>query len=138
MKRFSAIGYFFGKKLQQNLNVPVGLINSNWGGTPAEVWTPGDLVENNQELNESAKKLKPAPGWPIVPGYTYNAMIYPITNYQISGVIWYQGESNVPTWYSYKDLMNTLIGSWRKAWDKNFPFYYVQIAPYAGYGENIN
>jgi len=71
--------------------------------------------------------------WPIIPGYAFNAMIYPITNFEISGVIWYQGENNVGTYSSYKNLINKMIDSWRKTWQKDFPFYYVQIAPYAGY-----
>jgi sialate O-acetylesterase len=136
MKHFSAIGYFFGKKLQQALNIPVGLINSNWGGTPAEVWTPTQLVENDPELKAAFQKLTPAAWWPIQPGYTYNAMINPITNFEISGAIWYQGESNTLTYSTYKKLMTTMISSWRKAWQKDFPFYFVQIAPFSGYGNN--
>ena len=136
MKHFSAIGYFFGKNLQQALNLPVGLINSNWGGTPAEVWTPKNLVENDPELKAASQKLTPAAWWPVLPGLTFNAMINPITNFEISGVIWYQGESNVGTYSTYKQLMNTMIGSWRKAWTKDFPFYFVQIAPFSGYGNN--
>lgn len=136
MKHFSAIGYFFGSKLQQAMNIPVGLINSNWGGTPAEVWTPKELVENNPELKAAFLKLTPAAWWPILPGYTYNAMIYPITNFEISGAIWYQGESNVGNYSTYKQLMSSMIGSWRKAWQKDFPFYFVQIAPFSGYGNN--
>jgi sialate O-acetylesterase len=134
MKHFSAVGYFFGKDLQKSLNIPIGLINSNWGGTPAEVWTPQPLVENNPALKAASQKLTSAPNWPVLPGLTFNAMIYPITNFEISGAIWYQGESNVGTYSTYKPLMETLIGSWRKAWNKDFPFYYVQIAPYASYG----
>lgn len=56
-------------------------------------------------------------------------MIAPFTNFNIAGAIWYQGESNVETASSYTQLMETMIASWRKSWHKNFPFYYVQIAP---------
>lgn len=136
MKRFSAVGYFFGQKLQGELQVPVGLINCNWGGTPAEVWTPKDLVNGDPVLKVAAAKLPSASGWPIAPGLTYNAMIWPLTHYTIAGTIWYQGESNTLTWDSYQSLFTSMIGAWRKAWNKDFPFYFVQIAPYAGYGQN--
>lgn len=138
MKRFSAIGYFFGKKLQQELNVPIGLINSNWGGTPAEVWTPGEAVENDPVLKDAAAKVRVTPWWPVTPGDTYNAMIHPLTNFAIAGVLWYQGESNTGTYSTYQALFTKMISAWRKAWQKEFPFYYVQIAPFSGYGhENI-
>jgi len=130
IKAFSAVGYYFGKNLNRDLNVPIGLINSNWGGTPAEVWTPADLVENNTTLKEAATKNNPTVWWPVAPGYAYNAMIAPLVNYSIAGTIWYQGESNREAPLSYTELMNTMIGAWRKAWNKDFPFYYVQIAPY--------
>jgi len=135
LKGFSAVGYFFGKKLQHDLNVPVGLINASWGGTPAEVWTPANEVIKEPTLKEAAEKLKPSLWWPIAPGYAYNAMIAPITNFAIAGAIWYQGESNTETAAGYKKLLTTMIGSWRQAWKKEFPFYYVQIAPFT-YGYN--
>lgn len=130
LKNFSAVGYFFAKHLNQDLNVPIGLINSSWGGTPAEAWTPEDLVENNEILKAAAVKNNPTNWWPVIPGYAYNGMIAPITNFTIAGTIWYQGESNTSAPSSYTELMNTMIGSWRKAWNKEFPFYYVQIAPF--------
>jgi sialate O-acetylesterase len=136
MKNFSAAGYFFGKKLQENLHVPIGLINSNWGGTPAETWTPKELVENDTTLKNAAAKLNQTQGWPVQPGLAYNAMIYPVTNYSIAGAIWYQGESNAGTASTYTSLFTAMINSWRKAWQKDFPFYFVQIAPFAGYGDN--
>lgn len=136
MKNFSAAGYFFGKNLQENLQVPVGLINSSWGGTPAETWTPRQLVEGDSILKNASASLKTSNGWPIEPGLAYNAMIYPITNFSIAGTIWYQGESNVGTASTYTSLFTTMINSWRKAWQKEFPFYFVQIAPFAGYGDN--
>ncbi len=137
LKGFSGIGYFFGKKLQHDLNIPIGLINASWGGTPAEVWTPADEVNNDAELKQAAAKLSPAAWWPVVSGLTYNAMIYPLTNFPVAGAIWYQGESNTNTYPSYQKLFTTMIGAWRKAWQKEFPFYYVQIAPFKYGNKNI-
>src|SRR5690606_32279828 len=54
MKHFSAIGYFFGRELFQKLNTPVGLINSSWGGTPAEVWVHSDTIAANPAFAQSA------------------------------------------------------------------------------------
>ena len=136
VKRFSLVGYFFGKRINENLNVPVGLINASWGGTPAEVWTPKEIVENDTVLKSAAASLKSSNGWPVIPASAYNAMIYPLTNYKIAGTIWYQGESNTGTSQSYQSLFTSMIGSWRKAWQNDFPFYYVQIAPFT-YGDNI-
>jgi sialate O-acetylesterase len=139
IKSFSAVGYFFGKKINQTLNVPVGLINSSWGGTPAEVWTPAELVEKDTELLSAAGRLNnKSMGWPALQGIVYNAMIAPLTNFNIAGAIWYQGESNVGTNASYQKLFTTMIDAWRNAWNKELPFYYVQIAPYQYGDSNIN
>ena len=138
LKTFSLAGYFFGEKLQEVLQVPVGLIEASWGGTPAEVWTPKDSVETKDVLEKASAKLKPSENWPIKPALAYNAMISPITCLDIAGVIGYQGESNVGTANTYHQLFSTMIRSWRQAWQKDFPFYFVQIAPFSGYGENIS
>ena len=128
---FSAIGYFFALELQEKLKVPVGIINSSWGGTPAEVWAAESIVTKDPELLTAAGKLKPVPSWPVSPGYTYNSMIYPMRNFPIAGAIWYQGESNVSTASTYTKLFTAMIEGWREAWHKQFPFYFVQIAPFA-------
>jgi sialate O-acetylesterase len=138
MKHFSAIGYFFGKKLEQELHVPVGLINANWGGTAAEVWTPEVIIKNDSALSIAARKVRENIFWPKAPGCSYNAMINPIINFSIAGTIWYQGESNVGTYSTYQQLFTAMVGAWRKAWKKDFPFYYVQIAPYPYGGNNID
>lgn len=130
LKAFSAVGYFFGKKLQQDLNVPVGLINASWGGTPAETWTPSESIFNNETLKTVAASLKEVPWGPVKSGLLYNGMLAPITNFAIAGAIWYQGEANVGTNSTYTLLLTTMIDAWRKKWKKDFPFYYVQIAPY--------
>lgn len=139
MKKFSAVGYFFGKSVNEKLGVPVGLINASWGGTPAEVWTPDSLIQGNAELAQAAAKLNPSNGWPIRPAATFNAMIYPLQNFPIAGSLWYQGESNTGTASTYYPLLTTMIDSWRKGWKRDFPFYFVQIAPFAGYGaQNVS
>ncbi|MFV8466176.1 sialate O-acetylesterase [Flavobacterium sp. LB1P62] len=135
MKNFSATGYFFAKRLQEQLkNVPVGLIGSNWGGTPAEIWMPEEVIQKDTVLMESAKTRKEERYGPNQPGRAFNAMIYPLAGFKIAGVIWYQGESNVGSTV-YDKTFSALITSWRKLWNYEFPFYYVQIAPYK-YGEN--
>jgi sialate O-acetylesterase len=138
MKKFSLAGYFFGQKLREILSVPVGLIEADWGGTPAEVWTPKDAIDNNAVIKKTADELKVIPWGPIKVAACYNAMIYPVTNYNIAGVIWYQGEANVENASTYETLFSSMITSWRKAWQKDFPFYFVQIASFAGYGNNIS
>jgi sialate O-acetylesterase len=131
LKNFSAVAYFFGKKINKDLNVPVGLVESAWGGTPAEVWTPADEVTGDPVLKTASALQQPSDGWPYIPGYCYNGMIAPLTQFKIAGALWYQGEGNTVAPNTYGRLLATMIGSWRKAWGSNFPFYYVQIAPFA-------
>lgn len=135
IKNLSAVAYFFGKKLNQNLHVPIGLITASWGGTPAEPWTPEAVVENNETLKAAEKKLRLTDWWPNQPGLIYNGMIAPITPFRIAGTIWYQGESNVTTPDTYTELFKGMIQAWRKNWQNDFPFYFVQIAPYT-YGKD--
>jgi sialate O-acetylesterase len=138
MKNFSAIGYFFAKRLREDLkNMPIGLISSNWGGTPAEIWMPEEVVQNDPVLLENAKKLNEQEYGPRQPGRAYNAMIYPITGFKIAGTLWYQGESNVGS-LVYDKTLSALITSWRKVWQDEFPFYFVQIAPYKTGSNNFS
>ncbi|MEG1634449.1 MAG: sialate O-acetylesterase [Rikenellaceae bacterium] len=139
MRRTSAISYFFAKKLQEELKVPIGIIVSAWGGTTAEVWTPKDELTGEFQYIADAftKRNAEAKWWPESIGTLYNAMIYPIKNYTIEGVIWYQGESNVDTFQTYTALQEKMINVWRREFVNDFPFYFVQIAPF-NYGPKQN
>ncbi len=130
MRNFSATGYFFARKLNKELGVPVGIINSSWGGTPAEAWMPENVIQNDNFLREAAARQKPVPWGPVEPGRIYNSMISPMVPFRIAGVLWYQGEANTINAYAYKELLTGLIKSWRSKWDYDFPFYFAQIAPY--------
>lgn len=109
---FSAVLYYYGRKLHEELDVPVGLINSSWGGSPIEPWT----IKDGQS------------------GGMYNGMIAPLQPFAVRGSIWYQGETNVirKNGLTYYQKMQDLIEGWRAAWKSDLPFYFVQIAPWSG------
>jgi sialate O-acetylesterase len=155
---FSAVSYFFGRHLHKNLNVPIGLIHTSWGGTRIEPWTPPvgfqsvpgthKYLANIKAANKSyadraavAKKAgKPAPRHPLnsrgAPTGLYNGMIHPLVPFAIKGAIWYQGESNRNNGLYYEQQMQALINGWRKVWNQgDFPFYYVQLAPFRYRGD---
>ena len=134
MHSFSAAGYFFGRTIHENIHQPVGLIESCWGGTPVQSWTPIEVFNNSEKLATSAAMLTPVPWCPIRPAVTFNAMIAPITGFPIKGAIWYQGETNTTNPDTYEETFSAMIHSWRQLWKENFPFYFVQIAPF-NYGK---
>jgi sialate O-acetylesterase len=154
---FSAVAYYFGRDLQKTLGVPVGLIQSDWGGTPAEAWMSHEALEKNHRYqkeildkyddakrnhleallkHEKAKAEKPAkkinaPRAPWKPSELYNAMIAPLIPYAIEGAIWYQGENNAPRAELYRSVFPDMIRNWRNDWDQGkFPFLLVQLAPF--------
>lgn len=132
-KKISALAYFFGQNLQKNLNVPIGIINSSWGGTCIEAWMSAkdlDAFESEKDKLENITKpsVKVNENYPTA---LFNGMIYPLKNYKIKGVIWCQGENNVAAPQNYAQKMKGLIKGWRLAFEqKNLPFLYVQIAPF--------
>jgi sialate O-acetylesterase len=136
MYHFSALMYFFGKEIHSKVNVPVGLICSAWGGSPAETWIPEFIFERDDILKKSASVLKPVSWSPVEPARLYNTMIHPLIPYKIKGALWYQGEANTSNAVHYQRTLTALITSWRASWGYNFPFYMVQIAPWSGYGKD--
>lgn len=136
VKEFSAVGFMFGRKLYKELQIPVGLIQSTWGGTHAESWTEMGVMKDNplytdvmeefapQNVKREKDKCK-------VPATLWNGMIAPIKGYTIKGNIWYQGESNSIRYEKYQKVFTNLINSWRQEWGQaDMPFYFVQIAPH--------
>ncbi len=157
---FTAVGYFFGRDLQKALKIPVGLIHTSWGGSPAEVWMdersltdyPDGKAVRDQWSTAKAKYevalkkhnaakakakaegkefKKKGPRQPWVPTELYNGMIHPLLPYGIAGAIWYQGESNATRAHQYRTLFPAMIQCWREVWAQgDFPFLLVQLAPF--------
>jgi sialate O-acetylesterase len=143
---FSAVAYYFARDLQKALNVPVGIIHTSWGGSPAEVWMSEPALAANPEFksdildpypdayqryllsvrnwerdkNEAEKAGKPftkrRPSGGWKPTELYNGMIAPLIPYAIQGAIWYQGESNASKAWQYRSLFQAMIRNWRKDW----------------------
>ena len=136
LANFSAVGYGFGKELQENLNVPIGLIDASYGGTCVEGWLSAEYLANNPKVDATAKKLKNK-NWRSKISFLHNANIYPIRHTTIAGVIWYQGCSNVSSCGTYYTLLTHLVKSWREEFrNPEMPFYIVEIAPHTYAGIN--
>ncbi len=134
---FSATAYFFGKMIQEALDVPVGLISSSWGGTRIEPWI-SDAGFKNFDWVELPNENTKSDFSQQTPTVLFNAMIAPMVGFAIKGALWYQGESNRNEPQHYEKLMPGLIENWRAEWEiGDFPFYYCQIAPF-NYGGGIN
>ena len=132
---FSAVAYYFGRHINIESGVPVGLINSSWGGTVAETWISRPTIATIDDFREIiAQTGQPAGGQRTdgpnsFPSLLYNGMINPIISFSIKGVIWYQGESNAGRAYQYREIFPALIGDWRKQWGQDeMPFLFVQLA----------
>jgi len=131
---FSAVAYFFGKQLQEILDVPVGLIHTSWGGSSVQAWMSKEVISSYQEVNLDDVDITERTNH--IPTALFNSMIHPLTSFIIKGVLWYQGESNRNEPDNYKKLFPAMVKDWRTRWGiGDFPFYYVQIAPYF-YGNN--
>jgi sialate O-acetylesterase len=132
-KGFSAVGYFFGRRLAKKLKVPIGLVGSNWGGTRIEPWVSLDGFRSVPELKGLAEKVvkqaeensKVGPGSPSA---IFNAMVNPLAPYAMRGGIWYQGESNGGEGESYYHKKKALVNGWRKLFNPDLAFYWVQLA----------
>lgn len=130
VKEFSATAYYFGRLLQEVLDVPVGLIVTSWGGSPVESWMDREMLAAFPDiaLPEEERDIKVKNRTPTT---LYNGMIAPLLGYGMRGVIWYQGESNYDRPGQYPALFKTMVEGWRTRWGRDqFPFYFCQIAPY--------
>lgn len=139
--KFSAAGYFFGRKIHQEVKVPIGMIDASFGGSAIEPWITPAGFASVPALAEWSKAAQTPGGTMDVyqgvtltklePGTMYRGMIAPLAPFALRGVLWYQGETNIYAGDGaiYADKMIALINGWRGAWQRELPFYYVQIAP---------
>jgi len=115
---FSAVCFLYGRALYDHLKVPIGLIESSWGGTSVETWMPNEAIEDCG-LN---KLPDYGQGIQNEESQCWHAMMAPLTKLAIRGAIWYQGETNV--WNENRDLYGcafpAMIDTWRKIWSTRY------------------
>ncbi len=139
---FTAVGYFFARTVHEETKIPIGLVDSNWGGTAIEPWIVPDGLKAVPELASGRSEAEQqtaawAEGKPFAWSVLYNGMIAPVVPYGIKGALWYQGESNGGEGDSYFHKMRALIGGWRQAFGVgDFPFYFVQLANFQQANDN--
>ena len=149
IRAFSAVAYYFGRTLQKDLDMPIGLICNAVGGSPTESWIDRHTLEyefprilNNWRENDfimdwvrqrAGENIKKATDklqrHPYEPAYLFEAGILPLAQFPIKGVIWYQGESNAHNRDAHSKLFPLLVKSWRTEFNNpQMPFYYVQLS----------
>ena len=129
----SATGYFFAQVVNKALDIPVGLVMANKGGSRVESWLDHDyLKKNTHEPLDSNAIVKKYPTDYHRPMLWGNGTFHPILNYSVKGIIYYQGCSNVgdPAG-QYTQRLTDLVAQWRRDFKQGeLPFYFVEIAPY--------
>ena len=128
----SATAFFFAHKLNEMLDVPVGIVSCAYGGARIESWTPKEILETYPDEDLSRETIEATMHY-TRPYLAYNAMLCPVKGYTIKGFIWYQGCSNVGKHEQFVDRMSTMVNHWRECWndkEAQLPFYMVEIAPY--------
>lgn len=135
---YSATGWYFAKRLNDVLDVPVGIVRCAYGGAKVESWTPREILETYPDVS-----LNPADVENMVhyhrPMLMYNAMFVPAKDYTYKGIIWYQGCSNVGAHDVYPERLAKMVAHWRdEIGEGEIPFYQVEIAPYEYGAEDGN
>lgn len=134
LESFTAIGYDVGRMLQEELNVPIGIVSCNIGASRVDAWTAPERVETEDYQQMLGAKHNDWHYYKFNQGsWCYLNKLLPIVPYTIRGVLWYQGESNrlESEAVHYHTLLKILIENWRDLWQADLPFYIVQIAPHA-------
>lgn len=135
---FTATGFYFGRLIQQILNVPVGLLHCSYGGSTVQAWMSDDALDKHPAIDRTTGDLKDKDAH-LRASVLYKGMLNSIIGYGIKGCIWYQGESNLEDYKSYPGWFAEMHNDWIEKWGQGeFPIYFCQIAPfnYKGGTEN--
>jgi len=135
VSKTSATAYFFARRLQQALGVPVGILVACWGGSSIEAWLDRETVEQKFkgefDLSFLEGETLPKKWVQGQPTLLFNGMVAPLIPFTFKGIIWYQGEANRARYDQYVRLQTEYVAMMRRLFhNPEAPFYFVQIAPY--------
>ncbi len=127
----SAVGYFFVQELQEELDIPIGLLNCSYGGTVTETWCSPEVLKASYpewEAWEKARLQDPEHSKRNTSSFLYNRMVKSVHPFPVKGFIWYQGSANAGRAEEQKKLFPAMVTDWRKSWgNEKLPFYFVQL-----------
>jgi len=140
----SGIAFYYALELHDALGIPVGIVDSSWGGSPIEAWLPRDEIAKRPELAKIAaykvcekKDWKKSPECPhswaaeMQPGVLFDGMVAAYAPMAMRGMIWYQGCSNAGDGDMYTVKMHVLCDGWsRKFENPGMKLYFCGLAPY--------
>ena len=134
---YSALGFYFGRKLFKDKQIPIGLIDCSQGSSNADAWISQTYIDSHPELkpylatpaqNTNEQYFK-------TPGILYEKMLSRVLPYTVCSVLWYQGEANAATYQKYPKVLPAVIDCFRQSYDNNeLPFVIIQLSAY----ENTN
>lgn len=137
VRYYSAIAYYFARKVHEETGIPVGIITTAFGSSRCESWTKKEVLLADPILKEKFYDpyvQNPTAYNPIQtsPTLLYNGMVAPIKKFTIKGLLWYQGEGNSGQPDVYPRLWSAMVNNFRLEWGQgNFPVYYVQLPQYS-------
>lgn len=130
LRKFSAVAWFFAQHLRRDptlTDIPLGLIDSSFGGTAIEAWTPAGTLPDIPGDRISGSMFG------ISPAHLFNHMVAPLAARPIKGAAWYQGEANAGAPDVYSQLLQNMIAQWRQHWNQpDLPFFIVQLPAFEG------
>ena len=144
----SAMGYYYALELANALDIPIGLVDSSWGGTNIDAWTPRsgyagltglDAERDWQNVSEKGWKPEmrkgPIGGWIQQPSALWNGMVAAYVPMACRGFIWYQGCHNAGEYTRYANKMHALYNGWAKEFaNPGLKLYFAQLAPWGNAG----
>lgn len=126
--------------------VPIGLLSTNWGGTPIEAWMPVDAINScaaesrapddqvqREDLSWNPDRRRAGDADPNSPAALYNTMLAPLQHMSITGALWYQGESNVGS-SLYPCLQDAMLTTWRGLFGGDMAFIFTQLSTWTAGG----
>lgn len=130
LSQASAVAYVFAHRLQDHLQIPIGIVGGYRGGTELETWLSPDIIDNDPEL--AFLKGRKATADPSkesnYPSINYNGQLNPIKSFPVRGIIYYQGESNTKRALEFRFMLRKMAQDLRERWQQpHLPFYYVQM-----------
>jgi sialate O-acetylesterase len=121
--KLPAVAYWFASETEAVTNIPIGIISCGACGSAIKFWISSQAPESLSQMISHLIENKNQ----HMTSTVYESMVKPLARFPITGVAWYQGESEIFDSAAYKELLCLLINDWRELWHKNLPFLIVQL-----------